>query len=171
MTLTTRIATTTTATASKTIGTAGALSTSSNSLNVSHVTALASGTGTGKADLIYQDRRTLTASASENIDLAGILVGPLGDVLTFANVKVLRVVAAVGNVNDVVVGGAATNAFVGPFGASTHTHAVRPDGKYEAIDPKLGWTVTAGTGDILKIANGGSGTPVTYDIYIVGASA
>ena len=108
MTLTTRIATTTTATASKAIGTAGALSTSSNSLNVSHVTALASGTGTGKADLIYQDRRTLTASASENIDLAGILVGPLGDVLTFANVKVLRVVAAVGNVNDVVVGGAAT---------------------------------------------------------------
>jgi len=31
--------------------------------------------------------------------------------------------------------------------------------------------VTASTGDILEIANGGGGTSVTYDIVIVGASA
>ena len=31
-----------------------------------------------------------------------------------------------------------------------------------------GYAVTAGTGDILKVANSGAGTGVTYDIVIVG---
>jgi hypothetical protein len=34
----------------------------------------------------------------------------------------------------------------------------------------LGYLVTAGTGDVLRITNGGAGA-VTYDIAIVGASA
>jgi hypothetical protein len=37
--------------------------------------------------------------------------------------------------------------------------------------PVSGWAVIAGTGDILKFANSGGTTGVTYDIVIVGTSA
>ena len=33
-----------------------------------------------------------------------------------------------------------------------------------------GWLVTAGTGDLLKIANGGAGSAVDYDIILIGAA-
>jgi hypothetical protein len=169
MALTTTIRTTVTAAASKAIGTA--LSTSTNTLSMALTAAIASGTGNGKADLVFQDRRTLTASSSENLDLAGVLTGPLGDVLTFVKVRAIIVAAAAANTNDVVIGGAATNAFTGPLGATTHTIAVQAGGSIVLTAPTAGWAVTASTGDIIKVLNGGAGTPVTYDIVIVGASA
>jgi hypothetical protein len=34
-----------------------------------------------------------------------------------------------------------------------------------------GWTVTAATGDLLKILNSSSGSSVVYDIVVIGTSA
>lgn len=133
--------------------------------------ALTSGTGANQADLMFSDKRTLSASASENLDLAGGLADAFGATLTFATVKAIMIKAAAGNTNDVVVGGAASNAFVGPFGGTTPTVAVKPGGFLLLFAPATGWTVTASTGDILKVANSSSGSAVTYDVVLLGTSA
>lgn len=131
-----------------------------------------SGTASGQADLVWGDTNTLTASSTTDIDLAGALTGPLGGTLTFVRVKAILLVADAGNTNNVVLGNAAANAFVGPFGAATHTVAVQPGGMAMLVAPgATAWTVTAGTGDLLRVANSGAGTSVTYSILIVGASA
>jgi hypothetical protein len=35
----------------------------------------------------------------------------------------------------------------------------------------IGWGVTAGTGDLLKVANSAGSTSVNYDIVVIGNSA
>lgn len=130
-----------------------------------------SGTAEDQADLLWHDQRTLAASASETLDLAGGLTNAFGATLTFARVKLMVVAAADGNTNAVQVGGAASNAFVNWVANSSDVVNVMPDGQLWLIAPKAGYAVTAGTGDQLKIGNSAGGTPVTYDIVIIGASA
>jgi hypothetical protein len=132
----------------------------------------ASGVLASQADVVWGDTRTLAASATEDLDLAGVLVGALGATVTFARVKFIMVTADAANTNNVVVGGAATNTWVGPFGAATHTLAVQPGGFYaEAAPGATAWPVTATTADLLKVANSAGGTAVTYSIILIGASA
>jgi hypothetical protein len=128
------------------------------------------GTGVGKADLAFADRRTLAASATENLDLAGVLIDPLGATLTFGHVKAIYVVARPGNTNNVVVGGAVSNGFAGPFGGTTPTVAIPPGGALLLTHAGAGWAVTPATGDLLKVLNSGSGTSVQYDVIIIGTS-
>lgn len=132
---------------------------------------LPSGTGAGKADVVFADKRTLAASASEELDLSGTLANALGGDAVFAKVKAILVKAAAGNTNNVVVGGAAENAFVGPFDAADNTVAIPPGGDLMLTAPSAGWAVTAGTADLLKIANSSSGTGVDYTILLIGTSA
>lgn len=129
------------------------------------------GTANGQADRIFTDTRTIAASGSESLDLAGSLADPLGGTAVFAEIVAIEIRAAAGNTNNVVVGGAASNAWVGPFGAADNTFAVPPGGVLVFNHPGAGWAVTAGTGDLLQVANSGSGTGVTYDVVIVGRSA
>lgn len=133
--------------------------------------SLASGTGAGQADRVWADRRTLAASASEDLDLTGTLVDALGATLTLARVKALYVAASASNTNDVVLGGAASSAWSALLGA-TGTVTVKPGGVLLVVAPgATAYPVTAGTGDLLKVANSGAGSSVTYDICIVGSSA
>lgn len=129
------------------------------------------GTGVAQCDTFFSDTRTLSASATENLDLSGSLGAPLGGSAVFADVKVLRVRAAAGNTNNVVIGGAGSNTWVGPFANATDKISIPPGGCFEVVHPGAGWTVTASTGDILLVANSGSGTSVSYDIEIAGGSA
>lgn len=134
---------------------------------------LISGTGAGKADRVFSDRRTLAASGTEDLDLAGTLVDAFGAAITFARVKGLVISAAAANTNNVVVGAAASAPWIALLGA-THTLTLRP-GAFVAVGTgtadAVGYAVTATTADLLKIANSSSGTSVTYDIHIIGASA
>lgn len=141
-------------------------------LGFSRAVGLANGTGANQADRIFHDSRTLAASANEDLDLAGVLTDAFGVTLTFARIKTLIVAADAGNTNNVIVGAAATNAFVNWVGAATHTVTVRPGGVLLlAGSDATAYAVTAGTGDLLRIANSGAGTSVTYSIVLVGASA
>jgi hypothetical protein len=130
-----------------------------------------SGTTNGKADVLFADQRTLAASASENIDLAGALADPLGVAAVFAEVTAILVRAAAGNANNVLVSQAATNGFAGPFTGADEPVSVQPGGAALFVAPNAGWPVTAGTGDLLTIANSAAGSSVTYDLVIVGRSA
>jgi hypothetical protein len=134
--------------------------------------SLGSGTGSGQADRLWTDRRTLAASGSEDLDLAGVLTDAFGATITFARVKGLIVKAAAANSNNVIVGGAAATQWATWAGAATHTVTVRPGGAFALFAPDAtAYAVTAGTGDLLKIANSGAGTTVDYDIVVIGASA
>jgi len=128
------------------------------------------GTGAGKADLAFADRRTLAAAATENLDLAGALTDPLGAALTFGHVKAIYVTAKSTNTNSVVVGGAASNGFAGPFGGTTPTLSIPPGGFLLLTHPGAGWVVTPTSGDLLKVANSGAGTSVQYDVILIGTS-
>lgn len=132
---------------------------------------LKSGTASGQADRLFADQRTLAASATEDLDLAGVLADPLGATLTFVRIKAILIRAAAANTNNVVVGGQTVNGFLGPFGAAAHTVAVPPGGALLLAAPQAGWAVTAATADLLKILNSGAGSSVTYDVVIVGTSA
>jgi len=138
------------------------------SANDDHSMTFTDGTGAGAAQKYWESLRTLAASATENIDLSGGITDVFGNVLTLTAVKILRIRASSANTNDVVIGGAASNAFP-LFGGTTPTLAIKPGGEVLIVAPDAnGYTVTAATGDILKVLNGGAGTSVSYTIEIVG---
>ncbi|WP_369778838.1 hypothetical protein [Streptomyces sp. R33] len=148
------------------------LSTAADNLSKRYGAYLASGTGAGKADLRFADTRTLAASATEDIDLAGSLVDIYGATLTFAKIKAIVISAAAANTNNVVVG-AGTNPWITALNA-TGTITLRPGAGlalFAGAADATTYAVTAGTGDILKIANSAGSTSVTYDIVIIGSSA
>ena len=130
------------------------------------------GTGANNADRIWHDQRTLAASATEDLDLAGTLVDVFGATVTFARIRAIIIAAASANTNNVIVGNAASNGFVTWVGGATHTVTVRPGGFLcLANTDATAYAVTAGTGDLLHVANSGAGTSVTYDVILLGVSA
>ena len=130
---------------------------------------LADGTAANQADLLFSDQRS---SASEELDLAGSLTDAFGATITFARIKAILIKNAATSTKDLYLGGAASNAFSGMFTASTHKAICRPGGALFFWAPDAtAWAVTAGTGDLLKIASSDGTTSITYDIIIVGASA
>jgi len=131
---------------------------------------LATGTGAGQADMTWSDQRTLAGSATEDLDLAGSLTGPFGNVLTFARVKGLLVKAASTNTNDVVVSRAAAG--IPLFSAASDAIPVKPGGLFLWVAPNAaGVVVTPTTAESITVTNSAGGTPVTYDVIVVGASA
>ncbi|MEY9837441.1 hypothetical protein [Streptacidiphilus sp. EB103A] len=147
------------------------LATPQAGLAFSQITPLGSGTGANQADKMYAATRTLALSAAEDLDLAGTLTDAFGATITFARIKAMIFRASAANTNNVVVGNAAANGFVSWCGAATHTVTVRPGGTFALIAPDVtAYAVTPSTADLLHVLNGGAGTPVTYDVVLIGAS-
>ncbi len=144
------------------------LDTAQDPLVLSILSTLSNGTAAGQASQAWHDRRTLSASASENIDLAGSLVNAFGVTITFTKVKFIFVQASSSNnvANNVNVSRGSSNGFVW-FLAASDGFFLAPGAWCSFFDP-TGVTVTAGTGDILTIANSAGTNSVTYDIVIVG---
>jgi len=134
--------------------------------------ALTNGTGASQANQAYAARRTIPASSNESLDLSGGLANAFGTSLAFTTIKAIAITAAAGNTNDVVVGGAASNGFISWVGDATDTVKVKPGGMLLIAAPNAaGFAVTAGTGDLLKVANSGAGSGVTYDIVVIGVAS
>lgn len=149
------------------------LSTPSDDLSWRRAVALSSGTGAGAADKRFTDTRTLSASATEDLDLAGVLLDAFGAAITFVKIKGLFVSAAAANTNNVVIGNAAATAWAALLGA-TGTVTLRPGttfGVMAGVADATGYAVAAGSTDLLKVANSAGGTSVSYDIVIIGTSA
>lgn len=149
-----------------------------NSLDLGDVTqnvanssnfALTDGTGANQAKSLFSDTRTLAASGTENLDLAGVLVDAFGATISFTKIKALIIKASAANTNDVVVGGHATAACFSFFNAATDKIRVKPGGMIALVAPDAnGYAVTAATADLLMITNSAAGTGVTYDVIIIG---
>ncbi len=147
------------------------LLTRSAPLSLSKRIRLSSGTGLDAADMLWTDTRTLAASGTEDLDLAGSLTGAFGNTLTFARVKAVIISAAAGNTNNVNVTRPASNG-APLFMAAGDGIAVRPGGVFAWVAPDAtAVAVTAGTGDLITVTNSAGSTSVSYDVVIIGASA
>lgn len=128
------------------------------------------GVGANQANVFFPDTRTLAASASEDLDLTGSLSDVFGASLVNARIKAIRISAAAGNTNNVIVGAASGTQWASLLNAAG-TITLHPGAYFEAATPTAaGWTVTAGSADLLKIANSGGSTSVTYTIELIGGA-
>jgi hypothetical protein len=149
------------------------LGTVSAPFSLSSSVALATGTGAGQADKVFADTRTLAASATEDLDLAGVLTDAFGAAITFARIKAVIVTADADNTNLVQITRPASNG-VPLFMAAGDGIALRPGAVFawfSGVADATGVAVTAGTGDLLTLTNSAGTTGVTYAVLIVGCSA
>ena len=132
---------------------------------------LSNGTSANSADLCFHDQRTLGASGTEDLDLAGSLAGPFGASQVFVELRALLISASSSNTNNVQVTRPASNG-VPLFLAASDGIAIPPGGVFLWSCPADGKvTVTASTGDLITITNSAGSTSVTYDVVIIGTSA
>jgi hypothetical protein len=145
------------------------LDTATDPLLVNLLLTLSNGTASGQASQQWHDTRTLGASATENLDLAGALTNAFGVTVTFTKVKLLYVRASAANnaANLVQVQRASSNG-VPVFLAASGGLQLNQGGVFLFYDP-VGVTVTAGTGDLLTITNSAGTNSVTYDVVVIGA--
>lgn len=131
--------------------------------------AFTTGAGANQVNEVFSDTRTLADSASENLDLAGSLTNAFGVTVALARVKFIFI-RNKSSTQVLSVGGAASNQFINWVGDPTDVVKIRPGGFLLLVAPDAtGYAVTAGTGDLLKIANGNAGQSTDYDIVIGGA--
>lgn len=125
------------------------------------------GAGAGQASKIFSSRRTIPASSVDDMDLSGSLENDLGDPVVLTAIKAVYVEHVSGG-NPAVIGNAAANPWVGPFGAAAHTVSC-PVGGVLCVGrtDAGGWPVGAGASDILRIANG-AGSQLVVDVVIIG---
>jgi hypothetical protein len=136
------------------------------SASIAKALEFAAGTASiGQANLLYSETRTLAASTGEDLDLAGVLTDPLGATIAAAEVVAVFIAAASGNTNDVQLTRPGSNG-VPLFLAAGDGLAIGPGDMFLFTNRK-GVTVTAGTGDLLHVTNGGAGSSVTYDIIVI----
>lgn len=138
----------------------------------------ANGTGANQADLPFFDERSVAASSNDDIDLAGVLASAFGVTLTFVKIVALFIVnapkdpAAAANLSNLTIG-LGSNPFLGFLGGTLPTLGPLPPGAGAMLfgpgSAGIG-TVSAGSSDILRVANGAGGTAV-YQIGIIGRSA
>lgn len=146
------------------------LGTATFPLRVARRQDFANGAGANQASQLFSDRRTVAAATVDSLDLSGSLVNVYGESVAFTKIKGLMLVASSENVPDLIVGGAASNAWVGPFGDATHTLRLTPGGILLLTAPDAdGYAVTAGTADILALENEDADDAATYDVVLWGA--
>jgi hypothetical protein len=118
-------------------------------------------------DQVYTATRTLAGGASENLDLAGSLVSPLGETVTLARVKAILVeLLDTTAASSIDVGVTVANQVPGLPAARLNNRA----SVLAQCDDATGWPVTAGTGDLYRITNNDGAVTATYRITILGST-
>lgn len=147
-----------------------------DSSQLAYTASVADGTAVDTCDKIWHDSSTLASGASVSLDLAGGLTSTIfGSTVTITFVKVKFIFIT----NESTTAGeelrldsSVANGFLGPFnGSATSKIEIGPTSCLLLSSKKDGWTVTAATGDILKLENPASGAAITYKIVIAGTSA
>ena len=147
------------------------LSTQSADLPKVYSQVFSDGAGADQAQRIFADTRTLAASANEDLDLSGSLTDILGAAVVFTKVKAVIIKASASNSNNVNLTRPASNG-VPLFLAAGDGIALAPGEVFVWLSGQAaGKTVTAGTGDLINLANSAAGSSVSYDIIVIGATS
>lgn len=136
-------------------------------VNETFSTSFANGTASGQANVIWTDTRTINSSSNDDLDFAGSLTDAYGATLTFATIKAIIIKAAANNPNNLVLGGDTTTNVQGIFAADDNSVNIKPGGKFILEAPATGFTVTASTGDKIRLTNPSTGA-ITYEIMVIG---
>jgi hypothetical protein len=121
----------------------------------------------------FSYENTLAGTTSETLDLSGTLANSWGEIVSFARIKVILVAIKAGAAGAVLeIGGAGTNAWLGPFNTTTGVQRIRKSLTQTSVYlatalDATGWPVTAGTADLLKI-NNLDAAAITYRIVLLG---
>lgn len=132
---------------------------------------LSDGNLAGQANKWHRSTRTIAAGANLDLDLAGGLTDSRGNTLTFTRiVGVIVAVVSPDGTKAVRVGpNGVTNAWQGPFGGVGAGNYLTTKYWLPLIDYSTGgFSVTAGTGDILRISNPG-GSAVDIVVWVIGS--
>lgn len=125
------------------------------------------GTGAFQVNKMYADTLATIQSVNTDIDLNPGPTGAFGAVL-FAALKAIILVAGDANPGDLTIGNV-TNGIVGPLGAATNSIKAAPGGIIALVNPTAaGWSVTAGTADLLRVASAANAGNYTSDIILLG---
>jgi hypothetical protein len=144
---------------------------------MSLVQPFSGGTTANKFDQLYMAERSVNASSNDDLDLSGVLTDIFGATITSVELVGIVLINAPkagspANVSNLTLGGG-SNPVVGFLGGTTPTVGpIKPGGCFVLMNPDATGlaTITAGTGDILRIANG-SGGAATYQIALMLRSA
>jgi hypothetical protein len=144
---------------------------------MSLIQAFSDGTTANKFDKQYMAERTVNASSNDDLDLSGVLTDIFGATITAAELVGIILFNAPksgnANVSNLTIGGGSNPVTPGFMGGTTPTIGpIVPGGSLVLVNPGaagLG-AITAGTGDILRIANGPGGA-ATYQIALLMRSA
>lgn len=140
---------------------------------MSLIQGFTAGTTANKFDQLYMAERTVNASTNDDLDLSGVLTDIFGAAIAAAELVGIILINAPkagspANVSNLTLG-AGSNPVVGFLGGPTPTVGpIKPGGCFVLMNPDATGlaTITAGTGDILRIANG-SGGAATYQIALL----
>lgn len=148
-------------------GVANAIASASNTATVEKLITLLDGIGAGKASKGYSAPRTLAASATDALDLAGGLTDAFGATITFTKIKTLIVKAAETNTGNLTIGGGTTPANSW-LGSATDKVVLKPGGIFAlGASDANGYAVTNTSADLLNIVNTVAAS-AAYEILIAG---
>ena len=150
---------------------AGDLSNTKDVINYIKNLQFTNGNGANQANIAFSDNRSISASSTDSLDLAGGLSDVFGNAITFTEIRGIIVYSDPDNGDTLDIGGAASNGFNSWVGASGDAVILRPGGLFVLMATDAdGYAVTADTGDLLDITNNDSGGAATYDIIIMGVA-
>jgi len=131
--------------------------------------AFTSGAGANKVEAVGMKAGTVAGSGTVDIDLAGVLTDPAGDVITFTKVKgfIIKNTEDVGVGTGFEVGGT----FASWVKAAGDEVVVHPGGFLAIGDPGAGgYGVTAGSADTITLTNLDA-TDQDYEVVVLGEVA
>lgn len=130
--------------------------------------AFTNGTGDEKCDVIWHDSNSVTAGVPWDIDFRPLTFAGVSQ--DFATIKGLAIRNNTTTVASVIsIGAHPTAPITTLFAGATDKVLVRAGGFFSVYTPLAGYTVTATTGDSLRITCA-SGT-TTVEVYAIGTSS
>lgn len=134
---------------------------------IAQALSFTNGTGANNVNKVFSKSATAAASTPDTYTLSA-LTDDLGRTVAFSKVRVLIVInLETTDGHDLTVGNAATNPWVGPFGAGTNTVSIGAGGFLVLVAPlATAYAVTSGASDQLMLNPGANS--VAYKILILG---
>lgn len=128
------------------------------------------GTGSGQVSWVYFTTGSLAATTAANVDLSGSVTDGLGNTVSATKLKILIVaVTSPDGSKRIRVGprGVANAAQLNFGGVASTDYIDVYDWCPVVLETTTGFTITAGTGDIVGVYNPG-GSAVTYSLLAAG---
>lgn len=146
------------------------LTTIADASRLEFAASLSDGSGNDQANKLWHELRSVAVSSNDDLTLSSLPQTIFGSAVTVALVKVkalliINTAATAGE--DLLVGAAASHPWAAPFGGTGHQVRVPAGSCLLLVNTKTGWAVSAGSADVLRIANAGTGA-ISYKLAVVG---